>query len=228
MLGRLAALLGDVKSPRPADAETALEMILRISGGDPVGVNRKGIKQLAQVYLTVRFTMAMNNLPVFTDHARAFQARLAAIKFDKSYVGREDPSLKQQLIKEAGQGKMINYAMRGLKDLRERGKFIVPETSKEILERMTQISSPVTSFVSECCKLGPECIITKNMLFDAWRSWCVESGHKPGLREQFGRWMASAVPAVITDRSMVEGRRMYGYIGIDLEDWAKRQYLGGK
>jgi len=228
MLGRLAALLGDVKSPRPADAETALEMILRISGGDPVGVNRKGIKQLAQVYLTVRFTMAMNNLPVFTDHARAFQARLAAIKFDKSYVGREDPSLKQQLIKEAGQGKMINYAMRGLKDLRERGKFIVPETSKEILELMTQISSPVTSFVSECCKLGPECIITKNMLFDAWRSWCVESGHKPGLREQFGRWMASAVPAVITDRSMVEGRRMYGYIGIDLEDWAKRQYLGGK
>jgi putative DNA primase/helicase len=228
MLGKLAALLGDVKSPRPADAETALEMILRISGGDPVGVNRKGIKQLAQVYLTVRFTMAMNNLPVFTDHARAFQARLAAIKFDKSYVGKEDPSLKQQLIKEAGQGKMINYALRGLKDLREYGKFTVPESSKEVLELMVQISSPVTSFVNECCKLGPECVSTKNMLFDAWRSWCVESGHRPGLREQFGRWMISAVPSLKTDRSMVERRRMYGYIGIDLEDWAKQQYLEGK
>lgn len=228
MLGRLAALLGDVKSPRPADAETALEMILRISGGDPVGVNRKGIKALAQVYLTVRFTMAMNNLPVFSDHARAFQARLAAIKFDKSYVGKEDPSLKQQLIKEAGQGKMINYALRGLKDLRERGRFIVPDSSREVLELMTQISSPVTSFVNECCKRGPECVITKNMLFDAWRSWCVESGHKPGLREQFGRWMISTVPSLKTDRRKVDGRRVYGYIGIDLEGWAKNSYLGGK
>lgn len=228
MLGRLAALLGDVKSPRPADAETALEMILRISGGDPVGVNRKGIKQLAQVYLTVRFTMAMNNLPVFSDHARAFQARLAAIKFDKSYVGREDPSLKQQLIKEAGQGKMINYALQGLKDLRERGKFIVPDSSRSILELMLQISSPVTSFVKECCRFGPELNITKNMLFEAWRCWCVESGHRPGLREQFGRWMISTVPALETNRPYVDGRRVYGYTGIDLEEWAKGQYLGGK
>lgn len=228
MLGRLAALLGDVKSPRPADAETALEMILRISGGDPVGVNRKGIKQLAQVYLTVRFTMAMNNLPVFSDHARAFQARLAAIKFDKSYVGREDPSLKQQLIKEAGQGKMINYALQGLKDLRERGKFIVPDSSRSILELMLQISSPVTSFVKECCKFGPDLCITKNMLFEAWRSWCVESGHRPGLREQFGRWLISTVPTLETNRPYVGKRRVYGYIGIDLEDWSKQQYLGNK
>lgn len=228
MLGKLAALLGDVKSPRPADAESALEMILRISGGDPVGVNRKGIKQLAQVYLTIRFTMAMNNLPVFSDHARAFQARLAAIKFDKSYVGKEDPSLKQRLIKEAGQGKMINYALQGLKDLRERGRFIVPDSSRSVLELMTQISSPVTSFVKECCKLGPECAITKNMLFDAWRSWCVETGHKPGLREQFGRWMVSTVPSLETNRPYINGRRVYGYTGIDLEEWAKNQYLGGK
>lgn len=228
MLGRLAALLGDVKSPRPTDAESALEMILRISGGDPVGVNRKGIKQLAQVYLTVRFTMAMNNLPVFSDHARAFQARLAAIKFDKSYVGKEDPSLKQQLIKEAGQGKMINFALQGLKDLRERGRFIVPDSSRTVLELMTQISSPVTSFVNECCCRGEKHIITKNMLFEAWRCWCVETGHKPGLREQFGRWMISTVPSLKTDRKRIEGRRVYGYIGINLEPWAKAQYLGGK
>jgi len=228
MLGRLAALLGDVKSPRPADAESALEMILRISGGDPVGVNRKGIKQLAQVYLTVRFTMAMNNLPVFSDHARAFQARLAAIKFDKSYVGKEDPSLKQQLIKEAAQGKMINFALQGLKDLRERGRFIIPDSSRTVLDLMLQISSPVTSFVNECCCQGKEYAITKNMLFEAWRCWCVETGHKPGLREQFGRWMISTVPSLETNRPYIDGRRVYGYTGIDLEPWAKAQYLGGK
>lgn len=228
MLGKLAALLGDVKSPRPEQAESALEMILRISGGDPVGVNRKGIKQLAQVYLTVRFTMAMNNLPVFSDHARAFQARLAIIGFNKSYVGKEDPSLKQQLIKEAGQGKMINYALRGLKDLRKRGRFIVPDSSRPILQLMTQISSPVTVFVTECCQLGEKHSISREMLFDAWRSWCDETGHRPGLREQFGRWLVSTVPMLEVGRIRVEGRRMYMHKGIALQTWATNQYLGKK
>ena len=228
MLGKLAALLGDVKSPRPADAETALEMILRISGGDPVGVNRKGIKQLAQVYLTIRFTMAMNNLPVFSDHARAFQARLAIIGFDKSYVGKEDPSLKQQLIKEAGQGKMINFALQGLKDLRRRRKFIVPDSSRPIMELMTQISSPVTIFVYECCELGEKYCISRDMLFDAWRGWCDVSGHRPGLREQFGRWLVSTVPMLKASRVRDNGRRIYMHKGIRLQKWASDQYLGRK
>jgi putative DNA primase/helicase len=228
MLGKLAALLGDVKSPHPADAETALEMILRISGGDPVGVNRKRIKQLAQVYLTVRFTMAMNNLPVFSDHAKALRARLAIIGFDKSYVGKEDPSLKQQLIKEAAEGKMINYALQGLKDLRTRGRFIVPDSSRPILDLMTQISSPVTIFVQECCLLGEGRTVSKDIIFDAWRSWCAETNHKPGLREQFGRWLLSTVPMLKTDRIRDEGRRKYMYKGIELQNWVFNQYLGNR
>lgn len=226
MLGKLAALLGDVKSPRPTDAEAALEMILRISGGDPIGINRKCIRQLAQVYLKTRFTMAMNNLPVFTDHARAFQARLAVIGFDKSYVGKEKPELKQQLIKEASQGKMINFALQGLKDLQENGRFIVPKSSVPILKSITRISSPVVIFVDECCIIHPDQSVSKNMLFDAWQHWCVETGRKAGLREQFGRWLASTCPSLETERIRHEGRRVYMYKGIGLQEWTYTDYLG--
>lgn len=226
MLGKLSALLGDVKSPRPNDAEAALEMILRISGGDPVGVNRKCIRQLAQVYLKVRFTMAMNNLPVFTDHARAFQARLAVIGFDKSYVGKEDPSLKQQLIKEASQGKIINFALQGLKDLQENGRFIVPRSSIPILKSITRISSPVIIFVDECCIIHPDQTVSKDMIFQAWQGWCGETGRKAGLREQFGRWLTSTCPCLETERIRHEGRRIYMYKGIGLQDWVFTDYLG--
>jgi len=226
MLGKLAALLGDVKSPKPNDAEAALEMILRISGGDPVGVNRKMIRQLAQVYLTTRFTMAMNNLPVFTDHARAFQARLAVIGFDKSYVGKEDPSLKQRLIKEASQGKIINFALRGLKDLQENKRFIVPRSSIPILKSMTRISSPVTIFVDECCIIHPDKSVSKDMIFQAWQKWCDESGRKAGLKEQFGRWLTSTCPSLETERIRHNGRRIYIYKGIELQDWVFNDYLG--
>lgn len=225
MLGKLAALLGDVKSPRPNDAEAALEMILRISGGDPIGVNRKCIRQLAQVYLKTRFTMAMNNLPVFTDHARAFQARLAVIGFDKSYVGKEKPELKQQLIKEASQGKMINFALRGLKDLQENGRFIVPRSSIPILKSITRISSPVVIFVDECCIIHPDQTVSKDMIFQAWQRWCVETGRKAGLREQFGRWLTSTCPSLETERIRHGGRRVYVYKGVGLQDWVYTDYL---
>lgn len=226
MLGKLAALLGDVKSPRPNDAEAALEMILRISGGDPVGVNRKMIRQLAQVYLKTRFTMAMNNLPVFTDHARAFQARLAVIGFDKSYVGKEKPELKQQLIKEASRGKMINFALRGLKDLQENGRFIVPRSSIPILKSITRISSPVVIFVDECCIIHPDQSVSKNMIFEAWQYWCSESGRKAGVKEQFGRWLTSTCPHLETERIRHNGRRVYMYKGIGLQDFVFTDYLG--
>ena len=226
MLGKLAALLGDVKSPRPNDAEAALEMILRISGGDPIGVNRKCIRQLAQVYLKTRFTMAMNNLPVFTDHARAFQARLAVIGFDKSYVGKEKPELKQQLIKEASQGKMINFALQGLKDLQENKRFIVPESSEPILKSITRISSPVVIFVDECCIIHPDQTISKDMIFQAWQGWCSETGRKAGLREQFGRWLTSTCPSLETERIRCSGRRVYMFKGIGIQDWVYSDYLG--
>ena len=226
MLGKLAALLGDVKSPKPNDAEAALEMILRISGGDPIGVNRKCIRQLAQVYLKTRFTMAMNNLPVFTDHARAFQARLAVIGFDKSYVGKEDPLLKQQLIKEASQGKMINFALQGLKDLQESGRFIVPRSSVPILKSITRISSPVVIFVDECCIIHPDQSVSKDMIFQAWQGWCGETGRKAGLREQFGRWLTSTCPSLKTERVRYNGRRIYMYKGLGLQDWVYTDYLG--
>ena len=226
MLGKLAALLGDVKSPRPNDAEAALEMILRISGGDPIGVNRKCIRQLAQVYLKTRFTMAMNNLPVFTDHARAFQARLAVIGFDKSFVGKEKPELKQQLIKEASQGKMINFALQGLKDLQENGRFIVPRSSVPILKSITRISSPVVIFVDECCIIHPDQTVSKDMIFQAWQGWCGETGRKAGLREQFGRWLISTCPSLETGRIRHDGRRVYMYKGIGLQDWTYTDYLG--
>ncbi len=226
MMGKLAALLGDVKSPRPNDAESALEMILRISGGDPIGVNRKCIRQLSQVYLTTRFTMAMNSLPVFTDHARAFQARLAVISFDKSYVGKEDITLRQRLIQEASEGKLINFALRGLKDLQEHGKFIVPESSIPILKSITRISSPVIIFVDECCNIGSDQCVDKSMIYEAWQHWCVETGRKAGVQEQFGRWLTSTVPAIISERLRKEGRRVYMYKGIGLQNWTFSDYLG--
>lgn len=225
LVGKLSATLGDAKTPRATEADAALETILRIVGCDPVFINPK-YQDGFNTYLTSRFTIAMNDLPAFTDHARALAARMNVLLFPNSWVGREDFSLKGRLKKEAAQGKLINFALEGLKDLRECGSFIIPETSKEVLEQMTEITSPVQSFVNECCFINHDTSILSSMVYEAWQKWCAENGRRPGIMAQFGRWLMQACSGVSKSRQRTEDGLAYSYNGMGLQKWVYRKYLG--
>ena len=225
LIGKLAATLGDARTPRRGEADAALQTILQISGGDPVTVNPKYIQPF-DVHLTCRFTVAMNNLPGFSDPAKAFVARSIVLNFPNSYVNREDFTLKARLKKEAKEGKLINFALQGLKDLREQGKFTMPITSELLLQQLEEITAPVTAFVGECCDKIPTAYIARDQLFEAWACWCSKSGHKIGNKNYFGRWLSQACPRIESFRPMIDGRRQYAYKGITLSDWVYSAYLG--
>ena len=230
LMGKLAALVSDAKVPHAREADSALEKILQITGGDPVTVNRKRIKQLSLINLTCRFTIVTNDLPAFTDHARALEPRMNILDFENSYIGREDRTLKSRLKAEAQNGKLINFALRGLKSLREQRIFINPKSSKKIIKSFIELTSPVTEFISDCCLFDSTILhkdfTTKDELYTVWRCWCEEQGRKPGLKQQFGRWLLSACPKIETDRIMIQSRRFYIFRKIKLQDWVFQQYLG--
>ncbi len=225
MLGKLAAIFGDVKTPRASEANVALETLLAIIGQDAVSIDRKNIEELANVKLFCRFTMTMNDLPAFSDHARALAPRMNIIYFPKSYVGSEDRGLKPRLEAEAKSGKLVNWALEGLKDLRTRGKFVEPTSSLEMLEALELATSPVMKFVKDCCELDG--MAMKRELFDAWRGWCDSEGRMPGMADQFGRWLLNACPKVKAgrQRNPKTGQREYYYAGVRLNDTARKAYL---
>lgn len=225
LIGKLAATLGDARTPRRGEADAALQTILQISGGDPVTVNPKYIQPF-DIHLTCRFTVAMNNLPGFSDPAKAFVARSIVLNFPNSYVNREDFTLKARLKKEAKEGKLINFALQGLKDLREQGKFSMPISSELLLQQLKEITAPVTAFVGECCDKIPGAYVARDQLFEAWQIWCSKSGHNAGNKNYFGRWFNQACPGIESFRPMIDGRRQYAYRGITLSDWVYSQYLG--
>ena len=225
LIGKLAATLGDARTPRRGEADAALQTILQISGGDPVTVNPKYIQPF-DIHLTCRFTVAMNNLPGFSDPAKAFVARSIVLNFPNSYVNREDFTLKARLKKEAKEGKLINFALQGLKDLREQGKFTMPQSSESLLKQLKEITAPVTAFVGECCDKIPGAYIARDQLFEAWQIWCNKSGHNAGNKNYFGRWFNQACPGVESFRPKINGRRQYAYRGITLSDWVYSAYLG--
>ena len=225
LVGKLSTILGDAKTPRSTEADAALETILRIVGGDAVHINQK-FQVAYTAHLITRFTVAMNDLPSFTDHARALAARTNVLNFPNSWLGREDFTLKTRLKKEAAQGKLINFALRGLKDLRQSGVFVVPGSSADTLTQMIELTSPVTTFVTECCNVGPDCSVSLTMMFEAWQRWCAVNGYKPGVKTQFGRWLMQACPGIGHSRNRIDSALAYVYTGIALQDWAKNTYLG--
>lgn len=224
LVGKLAATLGDARTPRKAEAGIALQTILKISGGDPVTVDPKYVQPF-DIHLTCRFTIAMNNLPGFHDPAKALLARSLILNFPNSYMGREDPTLKKRLKKEAMEGRLINFALEGLKDLREQSKFTMPSSSESLLQELEELTAPVTAFVGECCYKDPEAYITKDVLFESWQIWCQKNGHTVGCKSYFGRWVKQACPGLKSFQPRVNGRQQWAFKGLDLQDWCYEQYL---
>ncbi|MCK5608344.1 hypothetical protein KAR91_41060 [Candidatus Pacearchaeota archaeon] len=225
LIGKLAATLGDARTPRKGEADAALQTILQITGRDSITVNPKYLP-IFDAYLTCRFTIAMNDLPGFSDPAKALVARSIILNFPNSFIDREDFTLKDRLRKEAREGKLINFALQGLKDLREQGRFTMPGSSKPLLKQLTEITAPVTAFVGECCFKNVNAYIAKDTLYEAWAFWCSKTGHKVGNNIYFGRWLKQACPTVIDFRANVSGKRQYTYKGLDLQDWVYSTYLG--
>jgi len=224
-IGKSSVIMGDTKTPKVTEANAAMETLLKIVGQDDVSVEPKWVQPFT-TRLKVKFTIAMNDLPVFDDFAFALQARLNVLYFPNSMVGKEDYTLKPRLAREAKAGKLVNMALEGLKSLREKGLFAMPESSITVLDQFRELSSPVSAFVASCCLVSPDKAVTSSDIFAAWRGWCKENSCSHGNSAVFGRHLFHAVPGISKRRLGSDGDRRYVYTGIDLTEWTKKYYLG--
>jgi putative DNA primase/helicase len=225
LVGKLAAILGDAKTPRKSEADTALKNILEIVGGNVITINPKYVTPF-DARLSCRFTIAMNGLPEFSDHAQAFVSRSNILEFPNSYEGREDVGLKSRLAKAAANGGMINFALWGLKDLREQGKFIIPDNSADLVGQLREVVAPVLMFVRECCIVDGSEYILRDQMFEAWQHWCTRANLKPKHANWFGRKLKQVCPSIQDFRPTISNRRQRAYKGIGLQPWIYKEFLG--
>jgi putative DNA primase/helicase len=232
LVGKLSAILGDARVPKHSQSHKALEKLLQIIGGDPVGIRRMHRGELGSTYLTCRFTAAMNELPDIPDSANALGPRMNILEFPNSYVGKENRGLKAQLSKEASSGKLIKFALDGLRLLHQCGSFLEPENSKAQHRQMVELVQPMSAFLTDCCEMMPpgdseeDYHVSKQELYDVWVGWCDEARVEPNKMTVFGRRVTQACPNVGTKQIQIEGRRHRMYRGIRVAKWAKQAYMG--
>ncbi|KKM80088.1 hypothetical protein LCGC14_1343470, partial [marine sediment metagenome] len=223
--GKSSIIAGDVKGTlRRAEMDAALEKILKITGGDTMPIRRLYTPQY-DAELRCRITLAMNDLPVFSDNSKAIVARTLVLLFPNSYVGKEDFTLKDRLKAEAKAGKLINFALWGLKDLRETGKFAEPESARIEKQQLIELTAPVTAFTEECCLMSRDVDISKDQLYEAFRVWCDDNGRKSGSKIQFGRWIKQELPTITTVSRIVADERERHYKGVTLSNRAYAKLL---
>ena len=136
----------------------------------------------------------------------------------KSWYGKENTKLTSQLKAELPA--ILLWAIMGWQRLRDRGHFIQPESSKELIEEMNNLSSPVRAFLRERCNVDPVSEIERGILFRAYQQWCEEQGQtRAGTAAVFGRDLRASIPTIRTTQHQTDtGVRPKYYVGIALKN----------
>jgi putative DNA primase/helicase len=220
LIGKQLAIVSDARLGGHADLQAVAENMLRITGEDIVTIPRKFLPDYTAA-LPLRFMLLTNEVPRLADVSGALPSRFIILTSSASFYGREDPRLTAKLLGELPG--IFRWALAGLERLRERGRFLQPESAQELISEMETLAAPVQAFLAdECDASDPVAEVHVKDLFEAWRRWCRESGREhPGSLHVFGRDLRAAMPALKIGHHRVEGRLQRFYVGLRLRGDAR-------
>lgn len=190
LIGKLAAVVSDARLGGGADQQHVAENLLRISGEDAVGINRKNLPHVS-LTLNCRFLLLTNELPRIADSSGALASRFIVLQMAESFYGKEDRGLTNRLLGELPG--ILNWALEGWKRLNARGHFVPPASSSEAADELADLASPIAAFVRERCTLAPSAEVTSEELYFAYRDWCSQQGfERIPAKSVFGRDLCAA------------------------------------
>ncbi len=212
LLNKALIIISDVRLEQKIAYSVIVERLLSISGEDLLTINRKH-QMPVTVRLPTKIIMMSNELPDLTDASGALTNRYLILNLQTSWLGREDTGLLEKLKMELPG--ILLWSLKGLKRLNENGRFIQPKASLEMMEELSELSSPVKAFVDEICHFEPNERLPIKSLFLSWRQWCASNGYSKGNIQSFGKSFKAAFPGMQRKKfSDEEGRKVRYYMGI--------------
>lgn len=216
LVGKSLAIISDARLSGRSDRAAVCERLLSVSGEDALDVDRKCLEPLRSVELSTRFMLLSNETPRLTDASGALASRMMFLRMSRSWYGKEDHGLTERLLTELPS--ILQWAMRGWQELRDRGRFTVPESGRRLATEMEELASPVTAFARDECAMGPEYEVSRQDLHDAFVGWAKENGKKAVTDQAgFGRDLRAAIPGIEDIQHRVSGKPTRFYAGIGLK-----------
>lgn len=215
LVGKTVAIIGDARLGGQSDQAQVVERLLSISGEDPLSIDRKN-RDPINVRLRTRVLLLSNELPRLYDSSGAIASRFLILQTARSFYGEEDTQLEQKLLAELPG--IFRWAVDGLEDLQEAGRFCSPLASERAIEELESLSAPLRVFVRDCCVIAPALQVEIPALYERYQQWCKDNGRdKPANRQIFGRDLHTSFPHLTESQPRrPDGKRIRVYQGIGL------------
>lgn len=213
-IGKQLALISDMRASSKADAAKIAETLLRISGEDEITANRK-YKSAWTGRLGIRFLIMTNEMPGIADASGALVSRYVPLVMNQTFYGREDTQLEAKLVSELPG--ILNWAIEGWRRLKERGHFVLTEGTREVVQQLEDLASPVKAFIRDECELLPDGQESKDAVYKAYVDWCKSNGVFACNAARFGNQLMAATDRRVSQcRPRSEGGRVPQWRGLRL------------
>ncbi len=183
-------------------------LIKELSGGDTVTV-RYLYSESFEYKPEFKLFLGANHKPVIRGTDYAIWRRIKLIPFAVTIPPEErDKQLYRKL--EAELSGILNWALRGCAEWQRAGLGTAAAVDAAT-EAYRAESDALASFLTDCTLQGPQLQVQARPLYEAYTTWCKDSGEKPLNMTQFGRRLGELGFDKYTDRA-----RHTFYVGLGL------------
>jgi putative DNA primase/helicase len=165
-----------ISAEQPGDFLASTHILNAVISGEPIMVDRKFLPAV-KITPRAKLAWAMNDFPRVSDANNGIFRRVKVVNFPAVPEDRRCPGLKNAIAEE-GAG-VLNWALAGLARLQRRGRFAIPAAVEGATRDFVMQNDIPANFIADCCTVGAEHKIGAGALYDAYRAWAIETGHKP-------------------------------------------------
>lgn len=195
-MGKLANVVEELN-----EIDKAAEGLLKqfVSGG-LITIERKN-KDAFNFNPTARLTFATNVLPRFTDRSSGVWRRMLLVPFRNHILeeSKQDKRLVDPTFwKNSGElPGIFNWALEGLKRLKERGRFEEPQVYKDAKGVYKLEMNPARQFFLDYCTFTPGSQISSRTLYQNYREYAELNGQRPFAEPGFAKEVKRVFPGVV-------------------------------
>jgi putative DNA primase/helicase len=186
----------------------------RVVSGDTIDASHK-FKPVFHFQPYARLVFAMNRLPRVKDTSHGYYRRLLIVPFDRIFDGdNADRELSNKLLSELDG--IFMWALQGLERLYTKEAFSESSRVTEMLKQYTRMNNPLIAFVEDCCMLDVSASISKDTIYDSYKTYANKYGYSAVSATTFFRELYAAYPSVRASRLGSRDHREQWVKGIDL------------
>lgn len=210
MMDKLANIAGDMNH-----VDRIAEGILKqLVTGDPIQANRKN-RAMVTMTPSARLIFGANEFPTISDRSDGVWRRAIGMPF---YVqlepGQVDIHRPQRLLDELPG--IFNWVVEGAVRLSRRGQITRCSVCTACVSEHRVHCDPVRQFILERLIVSQELSVPKDLVYEAYSRYCVDSGYQAKNKANFCRDLLRD-RRIQPSRPVIAGARQQVFVGVDLD-----------